>query len=190
MVKFITRCTNTLFELWIWLFATLAFAALLFSWFEGVDYWKAFYWACVTATSTGYGDISPKTVPGQILSIVLMFMALFFILPLMIARVINSLVENHDAWTHDEQVQLMQDVSEIKAMLNKDKEKRSGRTKALPFSIMSRVDLAAALWYITGRNVHGGSFDKTAPENASRALEDTYKLADDLIGQIDAAKVR
>lgn len=114
MIKFIVNCTNSLLELWIWLLGTLAIAAALFSWFEGVTFWQAFYWACVTATSTGYGDIAPKTVPGQLLSIGLMFMALFFILPLMIARVINSLVENRDAWTDEEQTKLLEDIAFIR----------------------------------------------------------------------------
>jgi voltage-gated potassium channel len=33
----------------------------------------AMYWAVVTVTTVGYGDISPKTIAGRILASILMF---------------------------------------------------------------------------------------------------------------------
>ena len=38
-----------------------------------------FWWSAVTMTTVGYGDISPKTVPGRILGLVWMFAAIIII---------------------------------------------------------------------------------------------------------------
>ncbi|RQM23688.1 hypothetical protein B5M09_006083 [Aphanomyces astaci] len=35
---------------------------------------KSMYWTVVTLTTVGYGDITPKTVPGQLLATIVMFM--------------------------------------------------------------------------------------------------------------------
>ncbi len=35
---------------------------------------KSIYWAIVTLTTVGYGDITPQTVPGQLLSVVIMIL--------------------------------------------------------------------------------------------------------------------
>ncbi len=35
---------------------------------------KSIYWAIVTLTTVGYGDITPQTVPGQLVSVVIMIM--------------------------------------------------------------------------------------------------------------------
>lgn len=44
-------------------------ASLLFGVAEGHDFWGSLYWVCMTVSSVGYGDISPKTWVGQALAI-------------------------------------------------------------------------------------------------------------------------
>jgi voltage-gated potassium channel len=42
--------------------------ALLFSYFESVDFSTALYWAIITMATIGYGDVTPKTEAGRILA--------------------------------------------------------------------------------------------------------------------------
>ncbi|MEM7115854.1 MAG: glycine betaine/L-proline ABC transporter substrate-binding protein ProX [Chloroflexota bacterium] len=39
--------------------------------------WEAFWWSAVTATTVGYGDKTPKTIPGRIIGLIWMFSGLF-----------------------------------------------------------------------------------------------------------------
>ena len=70
---------------------------------RGGRFLESFYWAGTTATSTGYGDIIPKTTGGQVLAFVLMHMSIFGVAPLIIVRLVDRLNENRDAFTHEEQ---------------------------------------------------------------------------------------
>lgn len=40
------------------------------------DFWSGVWWATVTASTVGYGDISPTTVPGRIIAVVLMIVGI------------------------------------------------------------------------------------------------------------------
>jgi ABC-type amino acid transport substrate-binding protein len=44
---------------------------------EGV--WEAFWWSAVTVTTVGYGDKTPKSVPGRLVAVVWMFAGLLFL---------------------------------------------------------------------------------------------------------------
>ena len=47
------------------------FAGLAFSRCEGISAWEGVYFAIITATSVGYGDIAPETLIGQLISVAL-----------------------------------------------------------------------------------------------------------------------
>jgi len=47
------------------------------SYFSGV--WEAFWWSAVTVTTVGYGDKTPKSVPGRLVAVVWMFAGLLFL---------------------------------------------------------------------------------------------------------------
>ncbi|MCX6388683.1 MAG: potassium channel family protein [Solirubrobacterales bacterium] len=75
-----------------WLFSTegvsyIALAGLLvvfaggeaFSQVEGVGFWNSVYWSVTTFTSTGYGDISPKSAEGRALASLVMLIGSSFV---------------------------------------------------------------------------------------------------------------
>lgn len=79
-------------------------SALLFAFVEGKPFTDSIWWAFVTATTTGYGDISPVTAVGRVTGLILMHFGPGLAFPLATAIMASKLVKNHDAFTHDEQV--------------------------------------------------------------------------------------
>jgi voltage-gated potassium channel len=113
----IKEFTDTFVELAIIYLTVLLIAAGLFAWLEGRGFLESLYWAGTTATSTGYGDISPKTVAGQILAVMLMHVSIFFIAPLIVVRLIERVTDNHDLFSHEEQERTLALLTQIEARL-------------------------------------------------------------------------
>lgn len=111
--------TDTFVELAILYAALLLVSAALLSHFEGIDFATGLYWAATTATSTGYGDISPKTGAGQLVAVILMHLSIFVVAPLIVVRLVDRLNENRDAFTHEEQLHILESLSRIEARLDR-----------------------------------------------------------------------
>ena len=111
--------TDTLKELAALYAALILGCTLLFMYFEPYDFSTSLYWAGATATSTGYGDITPKSVGGQMLAFVLMHVSVFCVAPLIIVRLIDRLNENRDAFTHEEQTLILEGLARIEAELKR-----------------------------------------------------------------------
>lgn len=54
------------------------FGGAVLSWIEGIKLSDGFYFACVTGLTIGYGDITPHTTPGRIVSIIIGIIGLVF----------------------------------------------------------------------------------------------------------------
>jgi voltage-gated potassium channel Kch len=52
---------------------------LAFSWAEGISAWQGIYFALITSSSVGYGEISPRTTTGQCISVALAFIGIIFV---------------------------------------------------------------------------------------------------------------
>lgn len=122
-MKRLQAATDTFKELAAIYFSLLLVSALIFMMLEGRSFAESFYWAGTTATSTGYGDISPQTVGGRVLAFVLMHLSIFFIAPLIIVRLVDRLNENRDAFTHDEQVLILDGIARLEAAVKRIEER-------------------------------------------------------------------
>lgn len=118
--------TDTFRELALIYVVLLLICATLFMWLEGQSFWTSLYWAATTATSTGYGDLSPKTAAGQILAVTLMHVSIFGVAPLIIVRLVDRLNEDRDAFTHEEQLHILDGIARIEARLERLERQRGG----------------------------------------------------------------
>ena len=113
MLKF-REATDTFKELTIIYLSVILLSASLFSYFEGKGIWDSIWWAFVTGLSIGYGDIYPVTDMGKVVGILLGHVVLLFIIPLIVTRLVERMIDNKHQFTDEEQNKLFKDVVKIK----------------------------------------------------------------------------
>lgn len=111
--------TDTLKELAVIYSAMLLISAALYAGLEGRSFFDSLYWAGTTATSTGYGDVIPQTMGGRALAFGLMHLSIFGVAPLIIVRLIDRLNADRDAFTHEEQEQILAGITRIEEALER-----------------------------------------------------------------------
>ena len=125
--------TDTLKELAAIYLVLVAISAGLFALLEGESLTRSLYWAGTTATSTGYGDVTPKTAPGQILAVVLMHLAIFGVAPLIVVRLVNRMIDDQNAFTHEEQLAILEGIARLEEAVKRlEAERHGGDPPAAP----------------------------------------------------------
>lgn len=115
--KTISRATDTFPEILCYYVIIVGSAGLLFSYFEDKPLIDSFWWASVTAMTIGYGDIYPVTVGGKFVALFLMHAVPLVIIPLIVARLLMTVIEDQHRFTHEEQEEILNDIREIKKAL-------------------------------------------------------------------------
>jgi voltage-gated potassium channel len=82
--------------------------------------WAGVWWAVVTVTTVGYGDLTPKSVQGRLIGIVLMFVGIAF-LSLLTAAIAARFVRQERGEEHVEVIEALRrieaDVAELKSRM-------------------------------------------------------------------------
>ncbi len=124
--KLISRATDSFIEIICYYVFVLSLSGVLFAYFEDKPLFESFWWACVTGLTIGYGDMYPVTVGGKIVAIGLMHIVPLIIIPLIVARLLTSVIEDKNQFGHEEQEQMKADLKAIKKALGLDEKTDDG----------------------------------------------------------------
>ncbi|MET0415060.1 MAG: potassium channel family protein [Actinoplanes sp.] len=91
---------------------------ILYYWFEGgTSLGDAVWWAIVTASTVGYGDISPESWQARVIAGVLISIMVLLVIPLITAHFASKLIVDQDAFRHEEQEELKNNLRRVRALL-------------------------------------------------------------------------
>jgi voltage-gated potassium channel len=96
----------------------IVICGLLYPLFEGdVSVGDGIWWAVVTATTVGYGDISPESWPARLMAGVLISLMVLGVVPLITAHFASKLIVDQDAFRHEEQEELKNNLRRVRVLL-------------------------------------------------------------------------
>lgn len=72
------------------------------------------YWSVITSLTIGYGDFSPSTTIGKLFTSFMAHFWIFFIIPSVISHILANLIEDRNAFTHEEQEEIKQTLKHLK----------------------------------------------------------------------------
>ncbi|MEU7902152.1 potassium channel family protein [Actinoplanes sp. NPDC049118] len=91
--------------------------SVLYHFFEEESYGDALWWAVVTASTVGYGDFSPETLQGRFMAALLISVMVLIVVPLITAHFASKLIVDHDAFQHEEQEELKNNLRHVRRLL-------------------------------------------------------------------------
>lgn len=96
---------------------SLMIAAIGFAWLEQKSVADSLWWAVVTSLTIGYGDITPQSHLGRMWGVVFGHFWIFLVIPMIVANLIMTLVEDKHLFSDEEQRELLTRVRTIEALL-------------------------------------------------------------------------
>lgn len=97
---------------------SLITVSIAFAHYENKTFFEGFYWASVTATTIGYGDLLPTQTITRVIMIIFAHFQVFFCIPSIIAMIMMKSIKNLDLFTHNEQEWVEKALQQICARLN------------------------------------------------------------------------
>jgi voltage-gated potassium channel len=94
----------------------LVVGGTLYSLFEDKNFGDSVWWAVVTASTVGYGDTYPTTGAGRIVAGVLISVMVLLVIPLITAHFASKLIVDQDAFRHDEQEEIKQNLRRVREL--------------------------------------------------------------------------
>ncbi|MFC4145276.1 potassium channel family protein [Micromonospora mangrovi] len=128
-------------------------AGILYSHAEHKSAADSVWWAVVTASTVGYGDISPTSWQGRTLAALLISTMVLLVIPLITAHFASRLIVDDDAFEHAEQEELKADVRRLRALVE-EMAARQGIDVPEPErrAPVNAPDSAAPLWERSARS--------------------------------------
>jgi len=109
--------------------------------FEGGDvtFGDGLWWALVTASTVGYGDISPDSWQARLMAGLLISIMVLGVVPLITAHFASKLIVDQDAFRHEEQEELKDNLRRVRELAEAiaEREGISVRDSAAPPSAPS-----------------------------------------------------
>jgi voltage-gated potassium channel len=112
-----TKVTNSPGWLFVTFVVTLTTSSIVYAIVESATFLNAMYWSVVTATTLGYGDFSPHSTAGKVLTSLLICATVFLFIPMITANLASKLIVNRDAFTHEEQEEIKAGIVELQRTL-------------------------------------------------------------------------
>jgi voltage-gated potassium channel len=100
------------------IFSNIVICAILFELLEKDDHGPlgSLYWAFTTASTTGYGDLSPATLPGRLVGMWLMASSVALV-AVVTAQIASALIQDPHLFSHEEQEEIKDDNKDQLLML-------------------------------------------------------------------------
>jgi voltage-gated potassium channel len=96
----------------------IVLCAILYRIFEkDVTFGDSLWWAVVTASTVGYGDISPDTWQARVMAAMLISLMVLVVVPLITAHFASKLIVDTDAFGHEEQEELKTNLRQVRTLL-------------------------------------------------------------------------
>jgi voltage-gated potassium channel len=84
---------------------------------DDVSIGDSLWWAVVTASTVGYGDISPETWQARVMAALLISLMVLVVVPLITAHFASKLIVDTDAFAHEEQEELKHNLRRVRTLL-------------------------------------------------------------------------
>jgi voltage-gated potassium channel len=108
---------NSPLQLLVAYLGLIVISSALYSRLEGDTFGDAVWWAVVTASTVGYGDKSPETWQGRLLAALLISVMVLLVIPLITAHFASRLIVDNDAFRHEEQEELKDNLRRVRVLL-------------------------------------------------------------------------